>query len=175
MSTQAELVKETVTFDSHTFRQALGHFPTGVAIVTTRSPEGRPVGLTINSFASLSLDPPLVLWSLVKHSPSLAFFQDCKHFAIHVISQHQVEAALGFANSRTEDKFSLVSHSSSDEGIPVIDDCIATFICENHNQHDGGDHTLFIGKVIRHDTEPTLAPAVFHRGGFTHLQQQSGD
>lgn len=156
-------------FDSRAFRQALGHFPTGVAIVTTRTPEGRPVGLTINSFSSLSLEPPLIMWSLVNHSPSLSVFENCNYFAINVISQSQTEAALGFANSKVEDKFALVSHVDGEEGVPLIDDCVATFVCENHRQHEGGDHTLFIGRVVRHSTITEHEPAVFHRGKFTRI------
>lgn len=156
-------------FDSRAFRQALGHFPTGVAIVTTRTPEGRPVGLTINSFSSLSLEPPLIIWSLVNHSPSLSVFENCNYFAINVISQSQTEAALGFANSKVEDKFALVSHVDGEEGVPLIDDCVATFVCENYRQHEGGDHTLFIGRVVRHSTITEHEPAVFHRGKFTRI------
>lgn len=156
-------------FDSRAFRQALGHFPTGVAIVTTRTPEGRPVGLTINSFSSLSLEPPLIMWSLVNHSPSLSVFENCNYFAINVISQSQTEAALGFANPKVEDKFALVSHVDGEEGVPLIDDCVATFVCENYRQHEGGDHTLFIGRVVRHSTITEHEPAVFHRGKFTRI------
>ncbi|MEZ2720061.1 flavin reductase family protein [Paenalcaligenes hominis] len=171
MSTQATTETENALnlFDSRAFRHALGHFPTGVAIVTTRTPEGRPVGLTINSFSSLSLEPPLIMWSLVNHSPSLAIFEQCNYFAINVISQQQIEAALGFANSQIEDKFALVSHVDGEEGVPLLDDCVATFVCENYKQHEGGDHTLFIGRVVRHSTITEHEPAVFHRGKFTRL------
>ncbi|WP_394063118.1 flavin reductase family protein [Alcaligenes sp. WGS1538] len=161
--------------DSRAFRQALGHFPTGVAIVTTRCPDGRAVGLTINSFTSLSLEPPLVMWSLVNHSPSLEIFQNCSHFAINVISQEQVPVALGFANSQVKDKFALVSHMDGEEGVPLIDDCVATFVCENYRQHEGGDHTLFIGRVVRHNTLTEHEPAVFHRGRFATLSTPQGD
>lgn len=161
--------------DSRAFRQALGHFPTGVAIVTTRCPDGRAVGLTINSFTSLSLEPPLVMWSLVNHSPSLDIFQSCTHFAINVISQEQVPVALGFANSQVKDKFALISHMDGEEGVPLLDDCVATFVCENYRQHEGGDHTLFIGRVVRHTTLTEHEPAVFHRGRFATLTTPQGD
>ncbi|HJH24924.1 MAG TPA: flavin reductase family protein [Paenalcaligenes hominis] len=171
MSTQATTETDNAVnlFDSRAFRHALGHFPTGVAIVTTRTPDGRPVGLTINSFSSLSLEPPLIMWSLVNHSPSLSIFEQCNYFAINVISQQQVEAALGFANSQVEDKFALVSHVDGEEGVPLLDHCVATFVCENYQQHEGGDHTLFIGRVVRHSTITEHEPAVFHRGKFTRL------
>lgn len=171
MSTQATLEPKSAVnlFDSRAFRHALGHFPTGVAIVTTRTPEGRPVGLTINSFSSLSLEPPLIMWSLANQSPSLNVFENCNYFAINVISQAQVDAALGFANPKIEDKFALVSHMDGEEGVPLLDNCVATFVCKNYRQHEGGDHTLFIGRVVRHSTITEHEPAVFHRGQFTRL------
>lgn len=174
MSTQATLTSQSSInlVDSKAFRQALGHFPTGVAIVTTRSPEGRPVGLTISSFSSLSLEPPLVLWSLVNHSPSLDVFQNCNYFAINIINQTQTDVAMGFANSKIADKFSLVSHADGEEGVPLIDDCVATFVCENYRQYEGGDHTIFIGRVVRHSTITEHEPAVFHRGKFTNLRNE---
>ncbi len=171
MSTQATLEPKNAVnlFDSRAFRHALGHFPTGVAIVTTRTPEGRPVGLTINSFSSLSLEPPLIMWSLANQSPSLNVFENCSYFAINVISQEQVEAALGFANPKVEDKFALISHIDGEEGVPLLDNCVATFVCKNYRQHEGGDHTLFIGRVVRHSTITEHEPAVFHKGQFTRL------
>lgn len=171
MSTQATLEpKQAVNLvDSREFRHALGHFPTGVAIVTTRTPEGRPVGLTINSFSSLSLEPPLIIWSLSNQSPNLSVFENCNYFAINVISQELVDAALGFASSKIEDKFALVSHIDGEEGVPLLDNCVATFVCENYRQHEGGDHTLFIGRVVRHSALTEHEPAVFHRGKFTRL------
>ena len=174
MSDQATLHSETATLnvvDSQAFRQALGCFPTGVAIVTTRTPEGRPVGLTINSFSSLSLEPPLIMWSLANKSPSLNIFQDCDYFAINIINQQQVEAALDFANPKIADKFALVSHADGKEGVPLIDDCVATFVCKNYQQYAGGDHTIFIGRVVRHNTITEHEPAVFHRGQFTAINK----
>lgn len=171
MFTQATLEPKNAVnlFDSRAFRHALGHFPTGVAIVTTRTPEGRPVGLTINSFSSLSLEPPLIMWSLANQSPSLNVFENCSYFAINVISQEQVGAALGFANPKVEDKFALISHIDGEEGVPLLDNCVATFVCKNYRQHEGGDHTLFIGRVVRHSTITEHEPAVFHKGQFTRL------
>lgn len=172
MSNQAStsLQGNVNVLDSRAFRQALGCFPTGVAIVTTRTTKGRPVGLTINSFSSLSLNPPLIMWSLVKHSPSRSFFEKSSYFAINILNSNQTEVALGFANSKVEDKFALVSHADGEEGIPLIDDCVATFVCENYCQYDGGDHVIFIGQVVRHNTITEYEPAVFHRGQFTRLR-----
>lgn len=156
--------------DQRDFRRALGYFPTGVAIVTTRTPEGRPIGLTINSFSSLSLDPPLIMWSLANRSVSLSAFQESSYFAINILNRDQVEAALGFASSDVQDRFALVSHADGQEGVPLIDNCVATFVCENYQQYPGGDHTIFIGQVVRHSTIAEHEPAVFHRGQFTTIK-----
>jgi flavin reductase (DIM6/NTAB) family NADH-FMN oxidoreductase RutF len=155
--------------DAKAFRNALGKFPTGVAIVTTRTAEGRPVGLTINSFASLSLDPPLVLWSLVNRSPSLARFIESDHFSINVLAASQAELARCFANSTIPDKFSHARTFDSPEGIPLIAGALASFVCANEQRHAGGDHTLFVGRVLRYYCEDG-EPAVFHRGQFSALQ-----
>lgn len=171
MTTQEAQVDQAALnlVDSKSFRQALGHFPTGVAIVTTRTGDGHPVGLTINSFTSLSLDPPLIMWSLDNRARSLSIFENCNYFAINIISSAQVDAAMGFANPKVEDKFGLVSHADGEEGVPLIDHCVATFVCKNYRQYEGGDHTIFIGRVVRHNTITEQEPAVFHRGKFTRL------
>lgn len=151
-----------------TLRQLLGNYPTGVAIVTTRSPEGRAVGLTINSFASLSLEPPLVLWSLVNHSPSLAVFRDCKHFAIHILASEQGELAMRFANSKITDKFEGIATTETEAGVPVLDTALTTLLCSHdHNRHVG-DHLLLIGQVQRTANRPGQ-PLVFHGGQFGTL------
>lgn len=165
--------KSVRLLDSQSFRHALGHFPTGVAIVTTRNPQGQPIGLTINSFASLSLTPPLISWGLANTSPNLSAFKQCRYFAINVLTNAQVKEALHFANSSIKDKFALISHTDGKQGVPLLDDCVATFVCANHNHHIEGDHTLFIGRVIEHNTLTHHAPAVFHRGQFTQLDQSS--
>ncbi|HFD3738392.1 TPA: flavin reductase family protein, partial [Pseudomonas aeruginosa] len=92
-------------FEPKALRNLLGCYPTGVAVVITRAADGRDVGLTINSFASLSLDPPLVLWSLVNHSPNLSVFRDCRHFTINILGKEHQELAMRFANPRIENKF----------------------------------------------------------------------
>lgn len=170
MSAALTQASAATMLDPKALRQALGHFPTGVAVVTTRSASGRPVGLTINSFASLSLEPPLITWSLVNRSPSLDVFLACRHFAINIMSEAQADLALSFANPKVEDKFAAASHQDCEEGIPLIDDCSARFVCENYRSHEGGDHVLFIGRVLRHEA-PGHAPAVFHQGRFTRLAQ----
>lgn len=154
--------------DAKALRNALGAFPTGIAIVTTRSASGRAVGLTINSFASLSLDPPLVLWSLVNRSPSLGAFNESDYFCINVLASTQTELAKCFASSAIPDKFQNAQAYDSPERVPVIPGCLASFVCAKEQMHPGGDHTLYIGRVLHYFIE-SGEPAVFHRGQFTNL------
>lgn len=153
-----------------TLRSVLGTYPTGVAIVTTRTPEGRPVGLTINSFASLSLDPPLVLWSLVSRSPNLAIFRACSHFTINVLSSEQEALARRFANPAIADKFDGAAIEETPEGIPAIAGALATLVCANDQQNDAGDHLLLFGRVQR-VANAGGAPLVFHAGRFLSLNE----
>jgi flavin reductase (DIM6/NTAB) family NADH-FMN oxidoreductase RutF len=151
-----------------TLRKLLGTYPTGVAIVTTRASDGRPVGLTINSFASLSLDPPLVLWSLVNRSPSMLAFRECTHFAINVLSGDHESLARRFASAAVPDKFADVAWHTAPEGVPALDEAIATLVCAHDHCRDTGDHLLFVGRVVRTASREG-APLVFHSGRFTSL------
>jgi flavin reductase (DIM6/NTAB) family NADH-FMN oxidoreductase RutF len=155
-----------------TLRGVFGAYPTGVAIVTTRTPEGRAVGLTINSFASLSLDPPLVLWSLVDRSPNLTAFRDCSHFAINVLASHQEELARRFANPAVADKFEQARIVEAPEGVPAIEGALAMLVCANDRQIVGGDHLLLVGRVLR-TASAAASPLVFHAGKFTSLKDHS--
>ena len=151
-----------------TLRKLLSSYPTGVAVVTTRTPDGRAVGLTINSFASLSLEPPLVLWSLVTHSPNLAVFSECSHFAINILGSGQEELALRFANPKISNKFEDVLVEETCAGIPVLQNAVTTLLCEHDHNRQTGDHLLLIGRVVRTANRPGL-PLVFHGGSFTEL------
>jgi len=157
--------------DPQALRQALGQFPTGVAVVTTVAPDGRPVGLTINSFAALSLDPPLVLWSLMNRSPSLAAFSACSHFVVHVLAAGQTTLARQFASAGLPDKFAGIDWQPGPGGAPLLAGALAQFICRPHRQDESGDHTLFIGRVdgLHQQSGEPGEPAVFHRGRFAAL------
>lgn len=170
--------------ETRRLRDVLGCYPTGVAIVTTRAADGRAVGLTINSFASLSLAPPLVLWSLVNHSPNLAVFRDCQRFAIHVLGSDHEPLARRFASPKVVDKFEGVALESAADadaetdatvaanaaGLPLLADVAARLICRVHHQDTLGDHRLFIGEV-EHLTATPAPPLVFHGGRFTRLAE----
>ncbi|MFC4171084.1 flavin reductase family protein [Microvirga sp. GCM10011540] len=150
--------------DPRHLRQALGRFATGVTVVTTCSPTGKLEGLTANSFSSVSLDPPLVLWSLQKQAPSLESFRSSGHFVVNVLGAHQHDHCQHFARP-SQNKFQDVPHEIGLGGCPVLDDCIATFECSTHSIVEGGDHLIFIGRVERavyRDGEPLI----FSAGSF---------
>jgi 3-hydroxy-9,10-secoandrosta-1,3,5(10)-triene-9,17-dione monooxygenase reductase component len=153
-------------FDTRQLRNALGRFTTGVTIVSCLDEEGRSVGLTANSFSALSLEPPLVLWSLRENSPSLPAFMAARRFAVNVLAEAQVEMSRRFA-SRRDDKFDEGLWALGEHGAPVLAGCAAVFECEQASQQVAGDHRLFIGRVLA-CAEAPLAPLVFQAGHY-HL------
>lgn len=152
----------TTPFDAKEFRRALGTFPTGVAVITTLGQQGQPVGLTCNSFSSVSLEPPLVLWSLRKNSRSLADFQSAKRFAIHVLAQDQQAVSSLFASPSGNKFEGLVL---DDAQLPRVKDCIAYFRCDTQQEVDAGDHVIFIGEVKAFEYREQ-EPLVFYRGAY---------
>lgn len=148
-------------------RAALGRFSTGVTIITALAPDGAPVGLTANSFAALSLDPPLVLWSLRRISPNLDAFAAAPHFAVNVLAENQVELSRRFA-SPVPDKFAEGLWSEGLGGAPVLAGCPAVFECAQVSNQMAGDHVLFIGRVLRVSEAP-LTPLVFQSGHYRML------
>ncbi|HUI18149.1 MAG TPA: flavin reductase [Alphaproteobacteria bacterium] len=150
--------------DKRAFRTALGRFPTGVTVVTTLGPGGRRIGLTANSFSSVSLDPPLVLWSLAKAARSLAFFVKAPHYAINVLAADQIGLSRQFADAR-EDRFADVVCRTGLGGVPLIEGCAAWFECHNVAQYEGGDHVILLGRVERFADADRTALA-FHLGGY---------
>jgi len=148
-------------------RAALGRFATGVTIITCRGADGASVGLTANSFNSLSLEPPLVLWSLRSASTNLDAFAAAGHFVINVLADSQVDLSRRFA-SRVEDKFAEGLWSEGLHGAPVLAGSAAVFECETVSQQTAGDHVLFIGRVLRQSDAP-VAPLVFQGGHYRLL------
>ncbi|MDB5985847.1 MAG: flavin reductase [Nevskia sp.] len=153
-------------FDAADFRRALGSFATGVTIITTRSADGTPFGLTVNSFNSVSLNPPLVLWSLATSSLSLPAFQSAPHWAVHVLAADQDGLSGRFAK-RGEDKFAGLDIETGVEGVPLLRGCMARFQCRTAFQYEGGDHVIFIGEVLSFDRNDA-PPLVFHGGKYAH-------
>jgi flavin reductase (DIM6/NTAB) family NADH-FMN oxidoreductase RutF len=154
-------------FDSAHFRQALSQFATGVTVITTRLADGSFRGLTASSFNSVSLNPPLVLWSLGTGANSLPIFSGNSHYVINVLSADQAELAKLFS-SRTEDPFSTVEYELSRTGQPILKGCAAWFECHNRSRYPEGDHVIFVGEV-EHCEFAGNAPLVFHGGQFKDL------
>lgn len=146
------------------FRDALGRFATGVTIVTTLDPAGRPVGLTANSFNSVSLDPPMVLWSLARRSRNLAVFERCGRYAINILALDQRQLADRFARP-VEDRFAGVDWAPGVCGMPLLAGVTAAFECLNETRVDGGDHVVFLGRVEAFD-EADRTPLLFHSGRY---------
>lgn len=147
------------------FRTALGAFATGVTIVTTRDADERDIGLTCNSFNSVSLDPPMVLWSLAMSARSLPAFVAASHFAVHVLSAHQEELSLRFA-TRGSEKFAGLAVERGAGQVPLLDGCSARFQCRTAFRHEAGDHMIFVGEVEAFD-HSDLPELLFHRGRYS--------
>jgi flavin reductase (DIM6/NTAB) family NADH-FMN oxidoreductase RutF/pimeloyl-ACP methyl ester carboxylesterase len=154
--------------DPRTLRDALGCFATGVTIVTSLDPDGKPIGLTANSFSSVSLDPPLILFCLAKSSGNLASLSAASHFAINVLHMGQQLSSNRFAK-RDEERFTAVDWESWQSGVPILSGSLASFECERHEIVDAGDHLIFIGRVVMAKFEPRRDPLLFFRGKYRRL------
>jgi flavin reductase (DIM6/NTAB) family NADH-FMN oxidoreductase RutF len=159
----------TPGLDRQHFRSALGMFATGVTIITARDPAGLLVGLTANSFNSVSLDPPLVLWSLSRKAGSLPVFARGSHYAINILAAEQMPLAQRFA-TRDIDRFAGVAWREGAGGAPVLEGAAAVFECANRSQYEEGDHVIFVGEVESCSARAGATPLIFHGGRyFTEL------
>ena len=165
------MTEQAAEFDPRDFRRALGSFATGVTIITTRDAEGEPVGLTVNSFNSVSMNPPLVLWSLANEAMSLPAFRDADYWAVHILATDQEDLSTRFAK-RGEDKFSDLDIEEGRGGIPLLKGCTARFQCRTASSYQGGDHLIFIGEVLDYDHFEN-PPLVFHGGRYAHATQRT--
>lgn len=155
--------------DARRLRDAFGHFATGVAVVTARDADGRRLGLTVNSLASLSLEPALLLWSIAHSSRNHhAFSQQVGHFAVHVLGEHQRELCHRF-HRRVDDRFEGLQLLDNPRGVPLLEDCLVRFECATEQVVPAGDHSIVIGQ-IQHIEERPGEPLLFHRGRFGHFQ-----
>ncbi|KIQ03859.1 flavin oxidoreductase [Agrobacterium tumefaciens] len=140
--------------NTRSFRTALGNFPTGITVVTAQTPDG-PIGMTVNSFSSVSLDPPLILWSPAKTSSRHDLFAGAMHFAIHVLAADQGELCTRFTRGGLA--FDELAWKTNAEGVPIIPGTLSRFECEKASVYDGGDHSILLGRVLRaahRDGEP---------------------
>ena len=153
------------SFSPSEFRQALGMFATGVTIVTARAANGSFVGLTANSFNSVSVSPPLVLWSLARSAGSMAAFSTGSHYAINILAADQQDLAKQFA-AQGIDRFSGVAFSTGSGGAPLLQGAAATFECFNRSRYEEGDHVIFVGEVEACTHRVGASPLLFHGGKF---------
>lgn len=165
MSKEAPIAQFNPMQDQRAYRSALGRFATGIAVVTTTGPDG-PIAITVNSFASVSLDPALILWSPDKSSKRHDVFVKADHFVVHILAANQKHICDGFA--RAAYAFDEIDVQMSPEGSPVIQGCLAVFECRKSAAHDAGDHTILIGEVFR-VSEQAGESLVYAHGAFAKL------
>jgi len=151
---------------NHDLRECLGRFATGVTVVTCRGSEG-PCGITANSFSSVSLEPPLVLWNIAKVSNSLQAYLDAKYFAINVLAAGQQELSSHFAQS-DHTVFNGIDYDTSDRGVPLLPDSVARFECRTHQVHDCGDHYIIVGEVESYRSDER-EPLLFYNGRYAFV------
>lgn len=159
---QAEMV-----FDAKAFRRALGNFATGVTIMTAQNAQGEKVGVTANSFNSVSLDPPLILWSIDKRSSSYEVFRTATHFAVNILAADQIDLSNQFARSK-DDKYANVKFNLGAGQAPIFEECSAVFECERYNIVEGGDHWIIIGRVINFQ-DNGRSPLLYHQGAYSSV------
>ncbi|MDH4073347.1 MAG: flavin reductase family protein [Gammaproteobacteria bacterium] len=158
--------------DTREFRRCLGRFATGVTVVTCSNRDGEPRGITANSFSSVSLDPPLVLWNIAKVSNSLQAFLGAEHFAINVLSSEQQALSTHFARS-DHTLFDTIDYRLSGDGMPILPGTIATFECRTHEIHDCGDHHIIVGEVLAWSAADG-DPLLFYRGAYRRIAGEQG-
>jgi flavin reductase (DIM6/NTAB) family NADH-FMN oxidoreductase RutF len=154
--------------DPRTLRDALGCFATGVTVVTCLTGNDTPAGLTVNSFTSVSLDPPLLLVCLAKVAASAAALTAASHFAVNVLQTGQQPASIRFA-TRDEDRFGTTPWACGEAGAPILKDSLGVFECRRHAVHDGGDHHILIGEVVKASFDASLDPLLYFRGRYRRL------
>jgi flavin reductase (DIM6/NTAB) family NADH-FMN oxidoreductase RutF len=157
------------SFSPRDFRNALGCFATGITVMTTCGPDGRFVGITVNSFASVSLDPPLVSFCLDRNALSLASFLEAPHFGVNVLSEDQEALSAAFARSSAGDKFVGLPYEVGETGCPLLPDCLSHLECEREAAHLAGDHLIVIGRVVRLAQRSEGKPLLYFRGRYAKL------
>jgi flavin reductase (DIM6/NTAB) family NADH-FMN oxidoreductase RutF len=168
MADQPEKHEYRSGHDPRTLRDALGCFATGVTVVTCLGAEGAPAGLTVNSFTSVSLDPPLLLVCLAKSAASAGALIEASHFAVNVLQTGQQPASIRFS-TRDEDRFGTTPWSCGEAGAPILAESLGVFECERHAVHDGGDHHILIGRVVKASFDASLDPLLYFRGKYRRL------
>ncbi len=155
--------------DPRAFRQALGQFATGVAVITAEGADGGAIGMTMSSFNSVSVEPPLVLFSIDRKAFSLEAMTEAKGYAVNILGRDQEQLSNKFARA-LGDKWSAVEHTLGHMAAPLIAGALAHFECVPYAQYDGGDHVIFVGRVVRFSAFPVSEPLIFFRGAYRSLQ-----
>ena len=153
------------------FRRALGQFATGVTVVTTLDPSGRPEGMTVNAFASLSLRPPLILVCLARATRLMPIFDRAGHFAVNVLAAGQRHLSDAFSRPKG-DRFHGAAWTTWTSGVPILAGCVANLECARIDCHDGGDHAILVGRIERLTYDETRAPLLFVRSGYRKMGKE---
>ncbi len=157
-----------MSFDARRFRDALGEFVTGVTLVTTRSRDGNPIAVTVNSFSSVSLDPPLVLFSLARSASRFDDFMESDGFVVNILADDQEALSTHFASPGNA-VMQAGQHHAGAGGQPCLNGAVACFECRVNKRHDGGDHVIMVGRVGEISLGEGIEPLVYHRGAYTSV------
>ncbi|ABS64495.1 flavin reductase domain protein FMN-binding [Parvibaculum lavamentivorans DS-1] len=168
MASGEETIEQGGAHDIRKFRNALGWFATGVAVITTRVKGGEPFGITVNSFSSVSLDPPLVLWCLDKKSDTLAAFEQATHFTVNVLREEHQDLSARLAR-KGDHSLAGMDVREGESGSPALAEALAHFECEIEARHDAGDHVIMVGRVVKFDYVEEGRPLLYHRGAYQML------
>lgn len=150
-------------------RNSFGMFATGITVVTTRTPAGEPIGITVNSFNSVSLQPPLIVWSLSLDLPSRALFENCEYYAINVLAEDQQALSERFGGRGESDRFAGLELETGEGDVPLLSGCCARFVCRNTVRHQGGDHLVFISDVLSFERNEAREPLLYFGGRYRRL------
>ena len=163
---------QTVDVKDRDFRSALGCFATGVTVITALGPRGELLGNTVNSFSSVSLDPPLILWCMGRHALSLKGYLSTDHFAVNILAEDQRDLSKAFAKTGAE-KWTSVAYETWNTGCPILKGALAVFECKTRHTYMGGDHVIFVGEVVTAAFDKTHEPLVFLQGKYRALQPEA--
>ncbi|HYG87204.1 MAG TPA: flavin reductase family protein [Azospirillum sp.] len=158
-----------MTINPRAFRDALGCFATGITVVTTLSPTGHLVGVTINSFSSVSLEPPLVLFSLGRAAHAFDDFMQAEAFAVNVLADEQKNLSMRFSKRDLQDRWEGVGVERWDTGVPILSGCLANIECDKEMVYAGGDHAIVVGRVRHLRSRNDGRPLLYFRGGYAEL------
>ena len=158
-----------MTFDSRAFRNALGCFATGITVITTIAPDGEPIGVTVNSFSSVSLEPPLVQFCLGRAAMSFEAFTKAPSFAVNILAEGQAELSARFSKRDQQERWDGVGVERWDTGVPILAGCLANLECDREHVFEGGDHVIIVGRVRRLSGSEQGKPLLYFRGGYATL------